>query len=50
MSEKNLFIDKNIARVGDQIDQHISKTKNLKSYFGLLSDVQHIDKTKEPCF
>jgi len=40
MSEKNLFIDKNIARVGDQIDQHISKTKNLKNDVPPFSSVE----------
>ena len=31
MSKKNLFIDKNIGRVGDYVDEHVNKTKNLKN-------------------
>ena len=29
MSKKKLFIDKNIKRVGDFVNDHISKTKNF---------------------
>ena len=30
MGKKILFLDKNIGRVGDYVDQHLEKTKKLK--------------------
>ena len=40
MLKKNLFIDKNIGRVGDYVDQHISKTQNLNNDIPPFSSVE----------
>ena len=40
MDKKNLFIDKNIGRVGDYVDQHVTKTKNLKNDVPPFSSVE----------
>ena len=40
MDKKNLFIDKNIGRVGDYVDQHLNKTKNLKNDVPPFSSVE----------
>mgnify|MGYP001166725513 FL=1 len=40
MSKKNLFIDRNISRVGDFVDDHVTKTKNLKDNIPPFSSVE----------
>ncbi len=40
MKKKNLFIDKNISRVGDYVDEHLSKTGNLKNNIPPFSSVE----------
>ena len=40
MNKKNLFIDKNIGRVGDYVDQHLDKTKNLKDDIPPFSSIE----------
>ncbi len=40
MSKKNLFIDKNISRVGDYVDEHVNKTKNLKNNIPPFSSIE----------
>ena len=40
MSKNRKFIDKNIKRVGDFVDDHVSKTENLKNGVPPFSSVE----------